>query len=133
MGGSLLTHEGGCHCGAVRFEVDAPAAVTVLDCNCSICRMSCYLHLQVPKSRFRLLRGEDTLSIYTFNTGAAQHYFCSTCGVKSFYVPRSFPEGYSVNLNCLDQTHIETVTVEKFDGVNWEAAYDRKKHAPRSI
>ena len=132
MSEGLLTHKGGCHCGAVRFEVDAPAALTVLDCNCSVCRMSGYLHLQVPRSRFRLLQGEDSLSTYTFNTGTAQHYFCGACGVKSFYVPRSFPEGYSVNLNCLDRTHVKSVTVEKFDGDNWEAAYDRKKHAPQS-
>lgn len=131
ISGSLLTHEGGCHCGAVRFEVDAPADVAVLDCNCSICRMSGYLHLQVPKSRFRLLRGEDALVTYTFNTGTAQHYFCGTCGVKSFYVPRSFPEGYSVNLNCLDRSRVESVSVEKFDGVNWETAYETKRHTVR--
>ena len=132
MSAGLLTHKGACHCGAVRFEVDAPADVTVLDCNCSICRMSGYLHLQVPKSRFRLLQGEDTLSMYTFNTGTAKHLFCSTCGVKSFYVPRSFPEGYSINLNCLDRTNVKSVTMEKFDGDNWEAAYDRKRHTHQS-
>ena len=132
MNESLLTHEGGCHCGAVRFRVEAPAAVTVLDCNCSICRMSGYVHLQVPKARFRLLRGEDVLTTYTFNTGTARHYFCRNCGVKSFYVPRSFPEGYSVNLNCLDQAQITRVTVEKFNGDNWEAAYDRNRHAPQN-
>ena len=131
MSKEMMIHEGGCHCGAVRFEVDAPAALTVLDCNCSICRMSGYLHLQVPKSRFRLLRGAHALSTYTFHTGTAQHYFCGICGVKSFYVPRSFPEGYSVNLNCLERTQVQSVTVEKFDGDNWEAAYERKKHAPQ--
>ena len=130
MSKDLLAHKGGCHCGAVRFEVDAPAAVSVLDCNCSICRMSGYLHLQVPRSQFRLLQGEEALSAYTFNTGTAKHLFCNICGVKSFYVPRSFPEGYSINLNCLDRTHIKSVTVESFDGDNWEVAYDRKKHSP---
>ncbi len=130
MSVDLFIHKGGCHCGAVRFEVDAPADIPVLDCNCSICRMSGYLHLQVPKSRFRLLQGEKALSTYTFNTGMAKHLFCSTCGVKSFYVPRSYPEGYSVNLNCLDRTHIKNIAVQPFDGDNWEAAYDRAKHAP---
>ena len=130
MSKDLLVHKGGCHCGAVRFEVDAPAAISVLDCNCSICRMSGYLHLQVPKSQFRLLQGEEALSTYTFNTGTAKHLFCRTCGVKSFYVPRSFPEGYSINLNCLDRVHITSVTVQPFDGNDWEVAYDRKKHAP---
>ena len=116
--------------GAVRGGYPA-AAAAVLDCNCSICRMSGYVHLQVPKPRFRLLRGEDALTTYTFNTGTAQHYFCRICGIKSFYVPRSFPEGYSINLNCLDKMQITSVMVEKFDGDNWEAAYDRKKHAPQ--
>ena len=125
-----MVHKGSCHCGAVRFEVDAPGAVSVLDCNCSICHMSGYLHLQVPRSQFRLLQGEESLSTYTFNTGTAKHLFCGTCGVKSFYVPRSYPEGYSINLNCLDRTHITSVTVQPFDGNDWEAAYDRKKHAP---
>ena len=132
MSKDLLAHKGGCHCGAVRFEVDALAALSVLDCNCSICRMSGYLHLQVPKSRFRLLQGEEALSTYTFNTGTAKHLFCRICGIKSFYVPRSYPEGYSVNLNCLDRTHITSVTVQPFDGNDWESAYDRKKHAPQS-
>jgi hypothetical protein len=112
---SLVTHRGGCHCGAVAFEVDAPARVTVSECNCSICRMSGYLHLIVPRSRLRLLRGADSLNTYTFNTGVAQHLFCRRCGVKSFYVPRSNPDGYSVNLRCLDPATLEAVTVEPFD------------------
>ena len=128
MSKDMLIHKGGCHCGAVRFEVDAPSELTVWNCNCSICRLSGFLHFQVPRSGFRLLQGEEALSTYTFNTGTAQHYFCRTCGVKSFYVPRSFPEGYSVNLNCLDRARIDSVTVEEFDGENWEAAYAGKKH-----
>jgi hypothetical protein len=112
---ALITHRGGCHCGAVAFEVQAPARVTVSECNCSICRMSGYLHLIVPRSRFRLLRGVEALSEYRFNTGSARHLFCGKCGVKSFYVPRSNPDGYSVNLRCLDQSTIAAVTVERFD------------------
>ena len=111
----LVTHRGGCHCGAVAFEVEAPARVTVSDCNCSVCRMSGFLHLIVPAARFRLLRGKEELSEYRFNTGTAQHLFCRRCGVKSFYVPRSNPDGYSVNLRCLDQSTIAAVTVERFD------------------
>jgi hypothetical protein len=111
----LVTHRGGCHCGAVAFEVDAPASVTVSECNCSICRMSGYLHLIVPRARLRLLRGVDCLTTYTFNTGTAQHLFCRVCGVKSFYVPRSNPDGYSVNLRCLDPATLEQVTIEPFD------------------
>jgi hypothetical protein len=98
----IMTHRGGCHCGRVRFEVDAPARPQVQECNCSICRMTAFVHLIVPASRFRLLRGEDALVEYRFNTGTAKHLFCRHCGVKSFYVPRSHPHGYSVNARCLD-------------------------------
>ena len=128
MGEDLLTHKGGCHCGAVQFEVEAPGALTALDCNCSICRKSGYLHLHVPAARFRLLKGEQALSVYTFNTGAAKHGFCKTCGIKSFYIPRSLPDGYSVNVRCLERTHIAGVKVEPFDGENWETAYAAAKN-----
>jgi len=121
-GAALVTHRGGCHCGAVAFEVAAPARVTVSECNCSICRMSGYLHLIVPRSRFRLVRGAESLSTYTFATGTARHLFCRHCGVKSFYVPRSNPDGYSVNLRCLDPATIEQVTVEPFDDNDRAAA-----------
>ncbi|MEN3973527.1 GFA family protein [Emcibacter sp. SYSU 3D8] len=124
----LITHKGACHCGAVAFEVDAPAEVTVQDCNCSMCRMTGYLHLIVPASRFRLLRGQDALTTYTFNTGTAKHLFCQYCGIKSFYVPRSNPDGYSVNLRCVDQLTFRAVTVEPFDGENWEENGDKLRH-----
>jgi centromere protein V len=122
----MRTHSGGCHCGRVRFEVQAPAQIEVADCNCSLCRMSGYLHLIVPKERFKLLRGEDALSTYTFNSGVARHFFCSTCGVKSFYIPRSHPDGISVNARCIDEGSIESMSIQPFDGRDWEkgrAAY----------
>ena len=127
-----VTHRGGCHCGAVAFEVDAPARVTVSECNCSMCRMTGFLHLIVPRTRFRLLRGAEALSEYRFNTGAAQHLFCSHCGVKSFYVPRSNPDGYSVNLRCLDQSTLAEVTIEPFDDRDREASEARIRHLSRS-
>jgi hypothetical protein len=104
----------------VQFEVEAPAAIRADQCNCSICRMTGYLHLIVPRSDFRLLNGEDDIETYTFNTGVAQHYFCRHCGIKSFYVPRSHPDGISVNTNCLQPDSIESITVTPFDGINWE-------------
>lgn len=116
----MTTHKGGCHCGRVRFEVEAPADIEADECNCSICKMSGYLHLIVPKSDFRLLSGEDAIETYTFNTGVAQHYFCRHCGVKSFYVPRSHPKGVSVNTNCLDPDTIRSLEVTPFDGQDWE-------------
>ena len=128
----LVTHRGGCHCGAIAFEVEAPARVTVSECNCSICRMSGYLHLIVPRAHFRLLRGAEALSEYRFNNGIARHLFCSRCGVKSFYVPRSNPDGYSVNLRCLDQSTLAEVTIEPFDDSDREVAEARIRHLSRS-
>jgi len=114
-----MIYYGTCHCGTVRFEVEAPETITAQDCNCSICSKSGFLHLIVPKSRFRLLSGEENLTTYTFNTGVAQHKFCKTCGVKSFYIPRSNPDGVDVNVRCLEPQPKELV-IEKFDGRNWE-------------
>ena len=117
-----VKHTGGCHCGRVRFEVSAPAHISVSECNCSICSKAGYLHLIVPADRFNLLSGRDALTTYTFNTGAAKHLFCSVCGVKSFYVPRSHPDGYSVNARCLDPGTIESMKVAPFNGREWEKA-----------
>jgi hypothetical protein len=116
---ALVAHAGGCHCGRVRFEVDAPARIEALDCNCSICAMTGFLHLIVPRERFRLLRGEQDLCTYTFNTGVAQHRFCSVCGIKSWYVPRSHPDSIDVNVRCLDRQSI-AVAITPFDGRQWE-------------
>jgi len=120
---AFVSHRGGCHCGRVRFEVTAPAAIEVTECNCSMCaRLGGFLHLIVPRERFRLLAGEDVLTTYTFNTGAARHRFCSVCGIKSFYVPRSHPDGISVSARCLDPGTVTAMRVVPFDGRNWEQA-----------
>ena len=116
----MTLHKGGCHCGEVKFEVEAPATIDADQCNCSICRMCGYLHLIVAKDDFRLVSGQDAIETYTFNTGVAQHYFCRHCGVKSFYVPRSHPDGISVNVNCLDPVTIAVVNITPFDGASWE-------------
>ena len=115
-----MIHGGGCHCGAVRFEVDAPERIVALDCNCSLCAMTGFLHLIVPASRFRLLQGREHLANYTFGTRTAQHHFCRTCGIRSFYVPRSNPDGFDVNVRCLDRPPTGLL-VEPFDGRDWEA------------
>jgi hypothetical protein len=118
----LTTHRGGCHCRRVRFEVDAPAQLEVLDCNCSICRMTGFLHLIVPAARFRLLSGTGDLVEYTFNTGTARHLFCGHCGIKSFYVPRSHPNGFDINARCLDEGTVTQMSVALFDDNDRDAA-----------
>jgi len=117
----LITHNGGCHCGAVRFEVDAPADIEATSCTCSICSKTGFLHLIVPADQFRITTGTDNLTDYRFNTGTAKHVFCKTCGVKSFYVPRSHPDGWSVNVHCLDEGTTNSISISAFDGANWEA------------
>lgn len=121
----MITHRGGCHCGRVKYEVLAPSRIKVNQCNCSICSKSGYLGLLVPKERFKLLCGEEYLRTYTFNTGVAKHLFCSHCGIKSFYVPRSHPDGYNVNARCLDPTTIENMEIIPVDGQNWEKRYPK--------
>ena len=128
----LVTHQGKCHCGAVRFEVDAPARIAALDCNCSICRMSGFLHLIVPATRFRLLAGADLLTEYTFNTGVARHRFCRVCGIKPFYIPRSNPDGIDVNVRCLEPATIAGIEVTPFDDSDREAATAAIGHQSRS-
>ena len=119
----MMTHSGGCHCGRVRFEVIAPAVLQVSDCNCSICTKSGYLHLTVPKTRFKLLQGSEVLTTYEFNTHTARHLFCSVCGIKSFYVPRSHPDGFSVNARCLDEGTVEKIVVTETNGREWEKTH----------
>ena len=116
------TLAGGCHCGRVRFEVDASVPATLLDCNCSICRMTGYLHLIVPAASFRQLEGGDALVEYRFNTGVARHLFCGHCGIKPFYVPRSHPDGVSVNARCLDGGVPADARVVAFDDNDRDAA-----------
>ncbi|MEL6544921.1 MAG: GFA family protein [Myxococcota bacterium] len=121
-------YRGGCHCGSVRFSVQLSPPVEVEDCNCSICAMSGNIHIIVPKAHFELLQGEDTLAEYSFNTHRAKHLFCSRCGVKSFYIPRSNPDGVAVTYRCLDDWRTIEARIEPFDGVNWEDNVARVAH-----
>jgi hypothetical protein len=124
---------GGCHCGGVRFEVSLPPVVEAQTCNCSMCAKSGYVHVIVPESRFRLLKGAERLSEYTFNTRTARHLFCAECGIKSFYRPRSNPDGWSVNARCLDEVEGLTLHVSAFDGRNWEAHAHELAHLSKEF
>jgi len=114
-----MIYQGSCHCGQITFEVQAEDHLQAVDCNCSICAKSGYLHLIVPNSNFKLLSGQDQLTTYTFNTGIAKHTFCKHCGIKPFYTPRSNPDGLDVNVRCLDPIPND-MTVTQFDGKHWE-------------
>ena len=125
-----MSIEGGCHCGAVRFAIRVERQVELLDCNCSICAKTGYLHLNVPHADFTLLSGAEALTSYRFGTGAAEHLFCKLCGIKSFYQPRSHPDCWSVNYRCLDPGHGLEARVVVFDGRDWEAAHRRLTAGP---
>ncbi len=121
----METYEGGCHCGRVRFRVrDDLAKVTL--CNCSMCEKKGFVHLIVPRDRFELLAGENELTTYRFNTGAAAHRFCRTCGIHSFYVPRSDPDKIDVNVRCLDGVDLASIEATPFDGRHWEEAMAKR-------
>ena len=117
------TYDGRCHCGRVRFRATADLA-RVVRCNCSICNKKGFLHAIVAADRFELLAGADDLTVYTFNTGIAKHKFCRHCGIHPFYVPRSDPDKIDVNVRCLEGVDPDKLTIDLFDGDNWEQAID---------
>jgi len=113
---------GGCHCGAVRFAVSAAPPAEVLECNCSICAKTGYLHWIVAGAEFAIEQGADALTSYRFGTGTADHLFCAICGIKPFYRPRSHPGSWSVNFRCLDGGHALAPAIRAFDGRHWDEA-----------
>lgn len=131
-GDKVVRHRGSCHCGVVTIEVEAPADLVAYECDCSICERTGFLHLIVPADKFQLVSGEKSLATYTFNTGVAKHYFCNICGCRPYYVPRSNPDGFSVNVRCLDKTTVNSIGVLPFDGKNWEKSADELSHLSKS-
>ena len=119
----MQTYQGSCHCGAVRFQIEADLE-TLTQCNCSICSKKGALLLRVPPERFTLLSGQADLREYRFNTKVAQHFFCQHCGIHPFSHPRAAPELYTINARCLDgeDLHLDQVPIRRFDGQNWEQA-----------
>lgn len=113
---------GSCHCGNVAFEVELAGEIEAQTCTCSICEKTGFIHVIVANSKFRITKGADNLTEYTFNTGVAKHYFCKTCGIKAFYRPRSNPDGWSVNARCLDgYPNLPLKMIAPFDGKDWES------------
>eukprot|EP00798_Chlamydomonas_sp_ICE-L_P032319 gene32319-16890_t len=118
----LVVHHGSCHCEAIQFEFDAPTTVTAWDCNCSIFSMKRNTHIIVPAARFRLTHGKEEVTTYQFGSCTAKHMFCRICGVQAFYIPRSNPDGYAVNVHCVRVGTLKEAIVKPYDGLNWEAS-----------
>jgi hypothetical protein len=127
-------YTGSCHCGRVRFEIDA-VVDRITECNCSICSKKGILHLRVAPENFRLLSGHDHIGTYQFGTKVAKHHFCPVCGIHTFTRPRAAPDLYTVNVRCLDGFDLASVSdrIVGFDGQNWEAAVEtlRQGSPPR--
>jgi hypothetical protein len=127
------TREGGCHCGRVRFRAQVDLDL-LSQCSCSICTKKGILHLPVFPADFDLLRGKNALTVYTFETGVAQHTFCAHCGMHAFYVPRSRPDTLSVNARCLDDIDGSSLKPTGFfDGRHWEDAQRNRIAAGGSV
>jgi hypothetical protein len=124
---NLQTYRGSCHCQLIQFTVSAPPTLEVDRCNCSICSKSGYLHLIVPQSKFELSQGKEYLQTYQFGSMIARHTFCKVCGIKPFYIPRSNPDGISINVNCLDPKP-EDIIIHDFDGQNWAKNAHKLSH-----
>ena len=114
-------YRGGCHCGAVQYEVEGEIADLDV-CNCSICAKTAYIHWHVAPEDFRLLTPEEAIETYEFGTRTAKHLFCRVCGISSFRRSRSRPESIDVNVRCLQDVDAESFETTLFDGQNWERA-----------
>lgn len=126
MSAKTVIHSGGCHCKRVRWQVEALPSVLVWDCSCSDCSMRGNTHFVVPSIKFKLIGdSEKFLTTYTFGTHTAKHTFCKVCGITSFYIPRSNPDGVAVTVKCVDPGTITDVEIRHFDGKNWERSYDQ--------
>jgi len=109
-------HTGGCHCGRVRYEVEADIK-EVNSCNCSLCQKRGYLLVFVPKAQFTLLSGENDQTDYQFNKKIIHHLFCSTCGVSSFGTGSgAYADTVAINARCLDDIDLSALTVKPVDG-----------------
>lgn len=116
-------HKATCHCGSVEIELDLPdGLVDVRRCDCSLCRRRGAVVASVPLSGIRIVRGEEYLKLYQFNTRTAKHYFCSECGIYTHHQRRSNPTQYGFNVACL--VGINSLKIEgvpTYDGVNHPA------------
>ncbi|KAG8506169.1 Centromere protein V-like protein 3 [Galemys pyrenaicus] len=128
----LVHHTGGCHCGAVRFAVWAPADLRVVDCSCPLCRKKQHRHFLVPAARFTLLLGADSLVAYRCHTHPALHSFCGRCGVQSFHASVSEPGVYGVAPHCLDPGTVRSVVIEEVDGGDWGEEAAKEHDSPRN-
>lgn len=111
----MSVYRGSCHCGAVEFEVEGEL-VSGAQCDCSLCRRRNAIMFRVPMERFRLLKGEEALSLYQWNTRVAKHYFCRHCGIYTHHQPRTRPDMIAVNAGCIEDVDVRALPIEQLAG-----------------
>jgi len=109
---------GGCHCKAVRYEVEIDLAKPAIECNCSHCQIKGLLLSYVPWTKVTMLSGEENLTLYRFNTEKIDHYFCATCGVQPFgrAIGKEGEAGCMINVRTMDEVDLAAITRMPFDG-----------------
>ena len=130
MSGETQIREGGCHCGAVRFEAELPAELKAARCNCSICAMKGVAMIYVPLDAVRVTKGEDKLACYRFNTKEAKHFFCPECGIHLFHHARKDPSRCAVSAATIDGVRVyeDFLRLRVFDGVNHSLDHGGVQH-----
>ena len=120
-------HKSTCHCGSVELEIQLPdGIVDPRRCNCSICRRKGAVVGSVPLTGIRVVRGEDKLKLYQFDTREAEHYFCMNCGIYTHHRRRSNPNQYGINLGCLEGVDPNMINgVKLYDGANTHPSDNR--------
>jgi hypothetical protein len=111
----MPSYRGSCHCGAVQFQIESEIT-DIYSCDCSLCSKKNALMTTVHEDAFKLLAGEDKLSLYQWNTKVARHYFCSACGIYPFHRKRSMPDHYGINVRCLGDFDPSGMDVRQADG-----------------
>lgn len=118
--GDKKSYVGSCHCGNVRYTVEADLSGDLITCNCSICRRSGTILTFVPAMQFKLEKGDDALTDYQFNKRQIHHLFCSTCGVRSF-ARGAMPDGTpmaAINVRCLEGVDLNALSTKEWDGAS---------------
>jgi hypothetical protein len=117
----MTGHPGSCHCGAIKFRIDAEI-VELTTCDCSLCVKKNALMTKVPESALTIVKGEEALTLYKWNTRRAKHYFCKHCGIYVFHRKRSQPDHFGVNIFCLDGFDASTIAVRATEGKGMSVA-----------
>ena len=116
-------HKASCHCGSVQFELELPdGLIDVRRCDCSMCRRRGAIVASVSLDAIHILKGEEHLKLYQFNTMTAKHFFCSNCGIYTHHQRRSNPTQYGINVACLEDINpLKIKGVPTYDGNNHPA------------